>query len=47
MGSVIEIGVCIFLGKTPFGLLQPRIKREDNICAGIEADSEGATDDGC
>ena len=46
VGSVIEIGVCIFLHDNPLGLLHPRNKREDNICAGIAAGREVAADDG-
>ena len=48
VGSVIEIGVCIFLDDIPLGLLHPRNNREDNICAGIAAGrDDGAADDGC
>ena len=47
VGSVIEIGVCIFPGVTFEALLQPRNNKEDSICAGIGDVRDWAVVDGC
>ena len=52
MGSVIEIGDCIFPDVTFGDLLHPRSNKEDRICAGIAGAAEGDRDvwavvDGC
>ena len=52
VGSVIEIGDCIFPDVTFGDLLHPRSNKEDKICAGIAGAAEGDRDvwavvDGC